>query len=253
MADPFVGEIRAFAFNYQTPGWVACNGQTLQISQYQALYALLGNIFGGQAPNTFAVPNLCGRMIVGANNPAYPVNGQPTPVAFGTAAGVNSVTLTVEQLPSHTHAVTVTDPGHTHTVSPAPHTHSFAVPCDDGTNGPNTNSPVNAYPTLGSSVDSNFAAVVGDVNDAVNQITSSPGTYTNPPTTLLFSKNGSQAMAPGTTGPASASGPSASGASPTGVHVVNASTGSYTPVPIAPPTLGIGYWIATTGIFPVRC
>jgi microcystin-dependent protein len=97
MSDPFIGEIRAFGFNFAPVGWAKCQGQLLSIQQYSALYALLGTQYGGNGTTTFGLPNLQGRMIIGDN----------VDHVIGTSGGQESVTLTVQQIPSHAHAVTL--------------------------------------------------------------------------------------------------------------------------------------------------
>ena len=94
MADPFIAELRCFSFGFAPRGWALCNGQLLPIGQNQALFALLGTTFGGNGQTTFALPNLQGRTPVHANS------GQ---VVLGQSAGTETVTLTTQQLPSHTH------------------------------------------------------------------------------------------------------------------------------------------------------
>ena len=94
--DGYLGEIRAFAFNYQPDYWVPCNGQLLNISQFQALYAVLGNRYGGTYPNTFAVPDLRGYAIAGTNNSNQ----------LGVKQGSESQVLSVATLPPHTHSFT---------------------------------------------------------------------------------------------------------------------------------------------------
>jgi microcystin-dependent protein len=93
MAEPFLSEIRLFSFNFAPKGWALCNGQLLPINQNQALFALLGTTYGGNGQTTFALPNLRGRagMHVG--------NGH----TLGEAAGTESVTLNIQQLPTHIH------------------------------------------------------------------------------------------------------------------------------------------------------
>lgn len=61
MSEPFLGEIRPFSFGIVPKGWAACNGQTLPIHQNQALYSLLGTIYGGDGVTTFALPDLRGE------------------------------------------------------------------------------------------------------------------------------------------------------------------------------------------------
>lgn len=97
---PFVGEIRAFAFGFIPRGWAPCDGQLIPISQNTALFSLLGTNYGGDGKNNFALPNLNGKMAVG--------NGQGSGLAnysLGETFGVENVTLTVSEIPSHTHNV----------------------------------------------------------------------------------------------------------------------------------------------------
>ncbi|TGN10051.1 phage tail protein [Leptospira ilyithenensis] len=97
MLDPYLGEITLYAFNFAPPGWAACNGALLQINQYQALYSLLGTTYGGDGVNTFALPDLRGCFPIHSGLP----NNQN--ISFGKKGGQSSVTLTEDQLPSHTH------------------------------------------------------------------------------------------------------------------------------------------------------
>jgi microcystin-dependent protein len=101
MSDPFIGEIRLVGFNYAPDGWALCQGQVMQTNQNQALYSLLGNTFGGSAPSTFGLPDLRGRSPVGAG-----AGTGLTPVTWGQKAGNESVTLSQQQLPTHTHSAT---------------------------------------------------------------------------------------------------------------------------------------------------
>jgi len=94
MAEPFLGEISPVAFNFAPQGWAFCNGQLLPINQNQALFSLLGTTYGGDGVNTFALPDLRGRVIV-SSSPNYPL---------GSTGGVEAVTLNVNQIPSHSHA-----------------------------------------------------------------------------------------------------------------------------------------------------
>lgn len=96
--EPFIGEIRSFAFGKTPKGWVACKGQLLSIIQNQALFTLLGTNYGGDGVVNFALPDLQERVPVG--------NNAQTPI--GTRGGVATVTLTPENLPPHTHRVRAT-------------------------------------------------------------------------------------------------------------------------------------------------
>lgn len=102
MADPFIGEIRGFAFTYAPMGWATCDGQILQIAQYSALFALIGATFGGNGQTTFALPNLQGRA-------ALDVGAGPglTPRSWGSAIGGATVALTADNFPPHSHSLNV--------------------------------------------------------------------------------------------------------------------------------------------------
>ncbi|EWT02091.1 tail collar protein [Intrasporangium oryzae NRRL B-24470] len=96
MSDPYIGEIRMFGGNFAPVGWFFCEGQLLPISEYDALFNLIGTTYGGDGQSTFALPDLRGRIPVHADGAGY-VQGQ--------AGGVESVTLTTQQIPAHTHPV----------------------------------------------------------------------------------------------------------------------------------------------------
>lgn len=101
MTDPFVGEIRINAFDYAPQGWAACNGQSLPIQQNAALYSLIGAYFGKDTQN-FNLPDLRGRVPVGQYNNPQTI-GQYTHYNMGQKDGTETVTLTVTQIPAHTH------------------------------------------------------------------------------------------------------------------------------------------------------
>lgn len=98
MSEPFIGEIRMFASNFAPIGWELCQGQLLPIAQNNALFALLGTTFGGNGTTTFALPDLRGRV------PMHPSSTSQQ----GTAAGLETVTLTLAQMPAHNHLVATT-------------------------------------------------------------------------------------------------------------------------------------------------
>lgn len=100
MSEPFVGEIRMFAGNFAPRGWAFCDGQLLAVSQNDALFSLLGTIYGGDGHTTFGLPDLRGRLPIHAGHgPGLSER------RLGAKAGAEEVTLTVNQLPSHHHTL----------------------------------------------------------------------------------------------------------------------------------------------------
>jgi microcystin-dependent protein len=103
MSDSYIGEIRAFAFNYVPQGWLGCDGSRQPISQYVGLYAIIGPRFGGDGKTYFNLPDLRGRAVASqATNALTP----PNPQGYSTMAalwGVNSVNLNYNQIPTHIH------------------------------------------------------------------------------------------------------------------------------------------------------
>lgn len=98
MSEPFVGEIRMFAGNFAPRGWAFCDGQLLAVSQNDALFSLLGTIYGGDGRTTFGLPDMRGRIPIHAGSgPGL------SPRRLGAKGGEEKVILTVNQLPSHTH------------------------------------------------------------------------------------------------------------------------------------------------------
>jgi microcystin-dependent protein len=98
MSDAFVGEIRIFGFNFAPTGWALCNGQLLPISQNTALFSLLGTTYGGNGQTTFGLPNLQGCAGVQSGQAPGLSNYD-----LGQVGGESAVTLTPNQIPSHTH------------------------------------------------------------------------------------------------------------------------------------------------------
>lgn len=98
--DTFIGEIRAFGFNFPPAGWAQCNGQLLPISQNTALFSLLGTMYGGDGKSTFALPDLAGSA------PMHQGQGDGLSERFvGETGGQNPVTLLNPEMPAHTHFV----------------------------------------------------------------------------------------------------------------------------------------------------
>lgn len=107
MAECFVGQIMMTGFGFAPNGFAACNGQLLPVSQNQALFLLLGTMYGGDGRTNFALPNLQGRAPVFTGPSVDPV-WQPSPYQQGSQQGAEAVTLTTAQLPVHNHLVQVT-------------------------------------------------------------------------------------------------------------------------------------------------
>lgn len=93
-----IGEIRVFAGNFAPAGWSFCNGSALAISQFEALYVLIGTTYGGDGVNTFLLPNLQSRIAIGAGQAL----GLPN-VVLGQIGGAESVNMSVNQMPIHNH------------------------------------------------------------------------------------------------------------------------------------------------------
>ncbi|OCX52689.1 hypothetical protein BEL04_14680 [Mucilaginibacter sp. PPCGB 2223] len=100
--DAFISEIRIFPFTYNPVGWIPCDGRELNVGQYQALYSLIGNMYGGTAPQTFCVPNF---NVNGTANMAVGTGTAVTGTVYQLAkpGGIAAVTLTESQMPNHTH------------------------------------------------------------------------------------------------------------------------------------------------------
>lgn len=93
MAQPYIGEIRMFAGNFPPNGWMFCEGQLLPISENDTLFNLIGTMYGGDGQETFALPDLRGRV------PLHFGNG----FIQAETGGVETVTLTTQQIPAHSH------------------------------------------------------------------------------------------------------------------------------------------------------
>jgi len=127
MSTPYIGEIRSVAFARIPAGWVPCNGQTLQINEYETLFTLIGTTYGGNGQSTFNVPDMRGRLMVGSQGGA----GGPGLSTYqpGQQAGTESVALTINQIPMHQHP--------------------FSGLLGANSTGPSGPDPTGAYPSLG--------------------------------------------------------------------------------------------------------
>ena len=102
--EPFIGMIVMFGGNFAPRGWALCDGTLLSISQYQALFSILGTTYGGDGRTTFALPPMRGRV------PMHAGSGPGlTTRRLGEKSGVENVTLNTNQIPSHTHGITITE------------------------------------------------------------------------------------------------------------------------------------------------
>ncbi len=122
MAEPFIAQISCFACSFSPSSWAYCNGQTLPIAQYTALYSIIGTIYGGDGQQTFLLPNLQGQS---------PMHWGTGPGGFNTtigeAQGAPMITLITSQIPSHTHTITAgsSPSGGSAERSPSPSSTSF--------------------------------------------------------------------------------------------------------------------------------
>jgi microcystin-dependent protein len=217
MGDQYLGEIRMVGFSFAPEGWALCNGQPLPISANNALFALLGTTYGGNGTTAFNLPDLQGRL------PLHAGNGAGLPVyALGQKAGTQSVILTQQQMPPHTHVATFTPSG--------------------GGGTPTVNVTVNGSSAPGTQVSPAGNYLAG--------VTSSIGT-SNPHTSPLYVSS-NPPPAPATLGAIAGVSATISGVSGGGGTVTNALAGGTLPVAIEPPCLAVYFIIALTGIFPPR-
>lgn len=223
MSEPFVGEIRAFAGNFAPRGWFLCAGQQLPIGNYQALYAVIGTFYGGDGIQSFKLPDLRGRCIVGA--------GQGLglePVEIGEMAGQQEMTLLSSQLPNHTHTAV------------------FNPVRGGGNGGGGGETPLQVSVKIG--VTSTTGTLPGPAGNVLAvSPTSGPGQASiyAPSTATL---DGALA---GVSATVSGGGGGGGGGITGGTVTVNPSGGSL-PFDIMPPYTGINYIIAFNGIFPTR-
>ena len=150
MSEPFIGQVSMFCGNFAPRGWLLCNGQTLSISQYTALFSILGTTYGGNGTTTFNLPNLQGRFAL-----------HPSPqIPLGQSAGSATVTLTAQNIPAHTHplnvsnaAATASDPTGALLAQPNPggrgatNTMGYAAPPATGVAAPTAIGPNTGGPT----------------------------------------------------------------------------------------------------------
>lgn len=128
MSDQCIGEIRMFGGMRPPAGWLICDGSLLAISQYQALYSLIGTTYGGNGQTNFAIPDMRGRI------PLCQGAGQGlSPLSLGETGGSETVALTVSQMPAHTHIVMASS-ANANAGSPAGQIPGVATNSSGGTN-----------------------------------------------------------------------------------------------------------------------
>lgn len=150
MAQPYVGEIRMFGGNFAPAGWMFCQGQLLPISENETLFNLIGTTYGGDGQSTFGLPDLRGRL------PIHFGNG----FILAETGGVEEVTLTTNQIPSHNHGMGATESGNS--LSPKSALPATVSSSQSGANVYNPSAantplvPASILPTGGSQPHSNF-------------------------------------------------------------------------------------------------
>jgi microcystin-dependent protein len=138
-SEPFLSEIKVVSFNFPPKGWALCNGQFLPINQNQALFALLGTTYGGNGQTTFALPNLRGRV---------PIHMDASH-SLGEAAGSTSVTVNIQQLPTHLHGLQASGSDTNPTLDP---TGAFFAPVNNTYTNPASGGFTTLHPGMVSSV-----------------------------------------------------------------------------------------------------
>ena len=139
MSQPYVGEIRLFAGNFAPLGWAFCDGQLLSIAQSEVLFNLIGTTYGGDGQNTFALPDLRGRV------PVHQGNGY----VIGQLGGTENVTLSAGQMPAHQHAMYASTAAASPAHGPAEVLGSSAAMKFYGTGTPNMAMDANALTAAG--------------------------------------------------------------------------------------------------------
>jgi len=215
MSDPYLGEIRMLAFPFAPSGWALCQGQTMPVTQNQALFALLGTLYGGNGSTNFQLPNLAGRSPVGTGT------GQNlSPIDQADIGGNETIQLTNAQLPSHTHTATSAGGGGTVTV-PVTVTGQVAIPAT-----------TNATGCVAAPATSTVLGPVGEGGRAGTLYNAVAANTTLAPFPVSLSGTGTGTV--------------------TAPTVTIGATGQGGPAEIRNPYLGMIFAIALEGIFPTR-
>jgi microcystin-dependent protein len=210
--EPFIGQIMTVGFNFAPRGWAFCDGQLLPISQNQALFSILGTIYGGDGRTTFGLPELRGRVPIHSGKESGPGLIKRR---LGERGGREDIPLTTAQMPNHTHTATLTS---------------------------TSNTPITATATL------HVKTGLGDSNDAKNNYLAT-GEAKNAKSTYPII-NGYSTTSTSTMNSEAVKVKIAGGSIAGEVSVEN--TGNSQPMSMMQPFLALNYIIALKGIFPVR-
>ena len=230
MAEPFIGQLLTLPFSWAPQDWALCNGQTVPLSQNQALVALIGTTYGGDGSSTIGLPDLRGRTVVGSGTDTF---GNNWPLA--QKGGTPSQALTVANLPQHSHTATFTPASSGTTVN--------ATVTGTLNTSVSLSAAYNAVSAGGSSPTPTAGSSLGIASPGTVKIyTANTGTAV-PIGTVTATGNISGALSVPATGsyPNSWSGTVAVG-----------NTGSGTPFSIMQPYVTLNVCIATVGIYPTR-
>ncbi len=240
-AEPLIGSVCTVAYATRgcPSGYVRAGGQLLQINQYQALYSLIGTVFGGDARTTFAVPNLNGKSPVGVGPASVTSNGVAnSTVGFGDYRGAETVTLTQAQMPAHTHVATFV---------PTTAAQAVTIPAQAGSGSITATASTAVVPGSGGVDPSPNVAnyyLTGVTSNASGPVTTTaPGTdkSTLIGTTVTVDSSNYKPPIPQA---------SVQVNTVTGGAVTNQVAGSSQPALNLPPQVGLYYCIATMGIYP---
>ena len=225
--DPMLGMIYLVPFNWAPSGYLMCQGQSLSISQYQALFTLLGTTYGGNGSQTFGLPNLQGRVPLG-----FGTSASGTSYPLGQAVGTEKATLSVANLPTHAPSATFT---------PTTGSQSVTIPATTG--NLTVGVTVNATGNLAAN------AVPSSTNAMLSAASGSTKLYGPTATSNLVPLAGTSASVTGT---ASTAASSVNVTTVTGGSVTIAPVGGNQPVSTLPPVLALNFIIAMQGIYPSR-
>ena len=223
--------------------FLLADGRFLQINSYSALYALVGTAYGSQGSTAFAIPDLRGRVIVGAGQGT----GQPN-YSVGQAGGHATITLTVNQMPAHAHAISI--PASSSGMTATTTLSGLTATADLGgvnVSGPASGLRINGSPSI--TTNSPNGAYPGTTGTTAKiYSTDAPSVQMN---AGAISGNLSLTIASGTTAPVSISGNASTtlGGILTGL---TSSVGTAAPVDLMPPYVAMRYYIAVTGLFPTN-